>query len=217
MGKRRSRSAWSAWTLWALTVGALGAWVVLSVLNPDSDDASEFVIFPVAVLGFATVGNLVTSRRPGDGIGWIFAWIGLAAATGLMAGAYADYGIDYSPGSLPAARFAAWLGRVGFALMIGPFSLIFLLFPDGRVPGPRWRHVLWVLLAALAVNLIGFAFAPGSVNSGFTELHRPIANPVSFPFGWKDFVGTVTVVAGFVALACAFLSAIALFLRFRRA
>jgi len=208
---------WLAWAVWGLTVASLAGWVVLAVLNPDPDDGSEFVVFPIAVLGFATVGSLISSRRPDNRIGWIFAWIGLAAAAGLMAGAYAEYGIDYSPGSLPAVRSAAWLGRVGFALMIGPFSLVFLLFPDGRVPSERWRPLLWLLLAALAVSLIGFALAPGSVNSGFTELHRPTANPVSFPFGWKGIVETVTVAAGFVALACGFLSVIALFLRFRRA
>lgn len=206
-----------AWAVWGLTAASLAGWVVLSVLNPGPDDVSEFFVFPIAVLGFATVGSLITSRRPDNRIGWIFAWIGFAAAVGAMTGAYAEYGIDYSPGSLPAVRSAAWLGRVGFALMVAPIPLIFLLFPDGRVPSERWRPLLWLLLAALAVNQIGFALTPGSVNSGFTELHRPIANPVSFPFGWKGTVETVTVVAGFAALACAFLSVIALSLRFRRA
>jgi len=214
---QRSSAARLAWGVWGLTAASLAGWLVLTVLNPDSDDGSEFVVFPIAVLGFATVGSLITSRRPDNRIGWIFAWIGVAAAAALVAGAYAEYGIVYSPGSLPAARFATWLAGVGFALMIGSFSLVFLLYPDGRVPGPRWRPVLWVLVAALAVDLIGFALTSGPLNTGFAELHRPVVNPFGLPAGWRRSVQFVTVTAGFVALAFAFLAVIGLFLRFRRA
>jgi len=217
MALSETRAARLAWALWGLTGASLAGWLVLSVLNQDPDDVSEFFVFPIAVLGFATVGSLITSRRPDNRIGWIFAWIGLAAAAGLMAGAYAEYGIDYSPGSLPAARFAAWFAGVGFALMLGPYSLVFLLYPDGRVPGRRWRPVLWVLLASLAVNLVGFALTPGRVGAGFVELLRPVLNPFGLPSGWRGSVQVVTQTAGFVALACGFLSVIGLFLRFRRA
>ena len=48
--------------------------------------------------------------------------------------------------------------------MILLFALV-LLFPDGRLPSPRWRPVLWAL-AVVAVGLVAQRFQAGIMISG---------------------------------------------------
>ena len=56
----------------------------------------------------------------------------------------------------------AWLSTFTTELWFS-LALIFLplLFPDGRLPSPRWRPVLWLGVARLALGAVGTAFAPG--------------------------------------------------------
>ena len=105
-------------------------------------------LFAAILLVFAVVGALIASRQPRNPIGWLFLVAGAArAAASSCAFGYAHYALDADPGSLPARR----LGRVVSnwtepAARRRSSSLLLLLFPDGRLPSPRWR------LAALAVR-----------------------------------------------------------------
>ncbi|MGQ0668528.1 MAG: histidine kinase, partial [Actinomycetota bacterium] len=204
-----------AWTVWGLTVASVVGFVVFGALA-HTMAASEYTIFPVVVMGFATVGTLIVARRGGNTIGWVFSWFALAGSFGYLAGNYAAYGIDAAPGSVPAATLAAWIGRSAFAATLLPLPLMFLLFPDGRVPTRRWRPVLWIILAAAGVTWVGFSFSPGPINAGFTELAAPVDNPLGLPGGWKPAVEAVTTTTGFVVLAGGLASVLALLLRFRR-
>lgn len=204
-----------AWTVWGLTVASLAGFVVFGALAHILDP-NEYALIPVIVMGFATVGALIVSRRGGNRIGWVFSWFALAGSFGWFAGNYASYGIVSAPGSVPAATLAAWIGRSAFAATLLPLPLMFLLFPDGRVPTRRWRPVLWIILAAAAVAWVGFSFGPGPVSAGFTELHRPLENPFGFPVGWKPAVEAVATAAGFVVFGGGLASVLALVLRFRR-
>ncbi len=103
----------------------------------------------------------------------------------------------------------AWFGGpIVFAL----FALVFLLFPNGRLPSRRWRPVVWLELVA-AVCLVAWAFEPGLLgNLGLVR--------VSNPFGIQGaaaLLGTLGLVGLFVTLAVALAGGISLVLRFRRA
>jgi hypothetical protein len=73
------------------------------------------------------------------------------------AGAYAvaDYRLHH--GGLPLG-WVAVLVQPGWAPAIALFGLTVLLFPDGRVPSPRWRWVLWVYLAVAGAWVAGVVF-----------------------------------------------------------
>ena len=107
-------------------------------LNAATGSVPVWVEVPAAVGGF-----VVAWRKPGNPLGWIF--LGSAAISMLSEDAayyaVADYRLHH--GGLPlgwVALLAQPSGVLGLVLL----GLIFLLFPDGRPPSPRWRWVLWV-------------------------------------------------------------------------
>ena len=215
--RRRRAASWVAWAAWWITAASLIGTIVISlVAKTDQTDLFTYTVAPVALMGFATVGTLIVSRGQGNRIGWLLCWVAFAFALSGLAGSYARYALDEAARQLPAATLSAWVNRVGAPAVLLPLPLLFLLFPDGRVPSKRWRPVLWALLAAIVVNVAAFGLTPGRLGSGFTEMKTQVANPIGLPLAWKATVEAVTTVAGLVVLLGGFVSAVALILRFRR-
>jgi len=98
----------------------------------------------------AVVGYVITSRRPGNRIGWLALVAGmLIGATGVCK-AYGVRALVAAPGSLPGGHLAMWLFWVTGFLPWTILGIALLLFPDGRLPGPRWRPVAWSLAVIFA-------------------------------------------------------------------
>jgi hypothetical protein len=53
------------------------------------------------------------------------------------------------------ARLSTWVFAPGFVA----FPLTLLLFPTGRPPSPRWRLLLWLTAAGLALTVVPMAVA----------------------------------------------------------
>ena len=122
--------------------------VVLSVRADTLGDTGVFVfVYPIFLLAFATVGALVAARQPGNAIGWVFIGTGLAWAVLGAADAYAAYALATGQEASFAARAADWVNIwfYGPGIFL-PVTLLLLLFPDGQVPSPRWRPVLWIAI-----------------------------------------------------------------------
>jgi hypothetical protein len=138
-----------AWALTALSALLLVLAVALLVLNRDLGFralSAHLLLVP----GFAVVGLVLAVRRPGHAIGWLFVGMGLVAAIHAFAFEYAIRGFVTAPGSLVAAAWLAWVASWTFLLNLPALALLLLLFPDGRVPSPRWRVVPWLLVVTVA-------------------------------------------------------------------
>jgi hypothetical protein len=132
----------------ALTVAAVPLGI-LARQNVGSGGAT-FVLGPV----FAVVGFVVAWRRPRNPLGWLMlgavAFLVLSGDAGSYVVAY--YRLRHS--GLPLG----WVGvllQPGWAPAIALFGLTVLLFPDGRLPSPRWRWMLWAYLAVAAAWIAG--------------------------------------------------------------
>jgi hypothetical protein len=218
-GPSARAASWLAWALWTLALTSfvvMGVFRLLNSSTPTADPRNPLVLdfcFWLLFVSFATVGALLASRWPKNAIGWIFCWLGLSFSLGSASEEYALYALVTEAGSLPGAEGMLWLtawfgGPIVFAL----FSLVFLLFPDGRLPSRRWRPVVWLELVAV-VCLFAWAFEPGPLgNLGLVR--------VSNPFGIQGaaaLLGTLGLVGFFMTLAVAVAGGISLVLRFRRA
>ena len=142
-----TRLAWGTCAASVVLTSAALAFVVLNHSNPDEGTIGSQVgnaFFLVALLTFSTVGALVASRRPENPIGWIFLSLGAMFAISAFANEYATYALVAEPGALPAGMAMAWLQSWLFlAPLILSGTLVFLLFPNGRLLSRRWLPVLW--------------------------------------------------------------------------
>ena len=194
----------------------MGVLRFLNASTPTAAPRNPLVLdfcFWLLFVTFATVGALVASRWPKNAIGWIFCWLGLSFSLGSASEEYALYALVTEAGSLLGAKGMVWLTSLfGGPIVFALFALVFLLFPDGRLPSRRWRPVVWLELVAV-VCLVAWAFEPGPLgNLGLVR--------VSNPFGIQDaagLLGTLGLVGLFMTLAVAVAGGISLVVRFRGA
>jgi signal transduction histidine kinase len=92
-------------------------------------------------LGTPALGVLLVIRRPENRIGRLFLVVGLVLGTSQFAGVYAAHALRVDPGSVPGGNLAGWIGNALWPLPLIALVLLFLWFPTGRIPSPRWRRV----------------------------------------------------------------------------
>ena len=112
----------------------------------------------VIALPSAAVGVLVARSQPRNPCGWLLLGIAAALLLSTLAGAYSVlvYRLGHGLPLGPAGLILYQLWSPALAL----FLLVILLFPDGRVPSPRWRPAVWaygLLCAGYLALLIAVA------------------------------------------------------------
>ncbi len=206
-----------AWGLAALAlVMLIGGEIVLLATAEARYDAKVFAqavlegVLVAVVAAFAVIGALVISRRSHHAIGWICVAAGLAAGLANVAEAYVNLrlrgGSDPGPLAGVAAVYgeASWLGFV-----VVPITFVMLLFPDGRLPSPRWRRVAWAAGVGIGVTFLSVALA---------ELPDPPSPLLENPFSVDGSLSDVLSVVGQLLIAIGvFGSVTALVVRYRRA
>jgi hypothetical protein len=141
-----------AWALWALTMLGLAAYFWLDYLLRQAG-RSELALHAyelphvLAVVGSATVGAVLASRRPRHSVGWLLLAFGLFVSVDALTDAYARYGLLARPGAVPAIGYLRAFGDT-FILWPACIGFILLLTPTGSLPSPRWRW--WATIAAAA-------------------------------------------------------------------
>ena len=168
------------------------------------------------ILGWGAMGAIVASRQPRNPIGWLF--LAIAIAAGLDAGSYA-YALGGLSGtlSLSGIRWAAWLhGWVSHVIFpSGLLLFVFLLFPYGRLPSPRWR---WLAITAGVWTAVGTTLSmidPESV--GNRGVLPSVPNPLAvraLGAAWEGWLGATFILGGIALLLAA---ATASIMRLRRA
>jgi len=167
----RALLGWAPWVL----LGAFGAiLVVAGALATRGVVISQPIGVLVFAAGFALVGALLAARRPRNAIGWLCLGIAVAFGSQIAAESYAAYGLMTDPGSLLGVQFAAWWsGWIDLPGFVFVTMLLPLVFPTGRPPSPRWRPLLWLVLATMLVGTLVAAFSPGPL-AGAPEFVNPM-------------------------------------------
>ncbi len=170
MGEVRhaARKPLAAWSLTGSALVVLAAALVLLGLNASRLHEGRigfYILLSVGVLAYAGAGGLIARRVPGNAIGWLLSLAGLTLTVAMLTEQYALYGLATAAGAVPAAKVAGSLSAAAVVVTIFVLFVLVLLFPNGRLPSPRWRPVLWAL-TVVAAGLVAQQFQAGTMISG---------------------------------------------------
>jgi len=182
---------------------------VLDGLAGSSSDPWWVITLAVGLIwASAAIGLLVAIRRPGHPIGVLLLAGALILALAGVTDGYARYAALEQPGALPGVRWVVLWDQSSWALLFATVTAIAFLFPDGRLPSPRWRPVAIGAVACFATVIVtsfGRPFEPP-----YDDLRSPV----------PEFPGVIDAIGGmalFGMLASLFAAAWAVRVRFRGA
>jgi hypothetical protein len=95
---------------------------------------------------FGVVGFVVAWRKPRNPLGWCLLGLVVAGALSDDGSLYAIAAYRVRHGALPLG-WVAMLAQPAWAIVVVLIGLSVLIFPDGTLPSPRLRWVLWLYLA----------------------------------------------------------------------
>ena len=181
--------------------------VVFLVTSLHSSDGGYFgtLLFASGIATYTFVGAVLWTRIPDNPIGPLLLVAGTLLVVTIAVGVYADVGIVQTP-PWPGAAAARVVGDTSF---IYPFVVALvgvpLVFPDGRLPSPRYRWVVRMLVGFMVVwTFRGLLFdAHGTARLPAVAPLEPLVAP------FEGFVLVAT-------LACFGASIFAVWSRFRQ-
>ncbi|SEF37414.1 Histidine kinase [Amycolatopsis pretoriensis] len=197
--------------LGALAVTEAGVAVALTIAVGWSwQQALDAFVVTNSVMGvaFAACGAVLGWHRRRNPIGWLFLADGLGHATTAAAvpllQALHDGGAPLGLQRLAATVFAwSWPWSIGLFL---PLALV--LFPDGKLPGRRWRPVVLALIATAPLFVLELGTSPQPPVPGLPPGYLTLAGYDALSPLW-----TISELRTVLALA---LAVVALVVRYRR-
>jgi hypothetical protein len=207
-----------AWSLCALAVALLAGGIALArtTSSPELElpygsvgDAGYVVLALANVLTFTVVGAIVASRHPRNPIGWIFCTVGLVTGLDALSHGYTEFWLASGRGSRSFGETVAWFGTWAWIVQTVALTFLLLLFPDGRLPSPRWRPAAWCAGLGISGSVVSYALDAGPL-ADFPQVVNPygVDSPLVRIVG---IAGAVLLVGSMVA------SAISVIVRARRA
>jgi len=192
---------------WALIVAPPLLWAVAAAIVLENG-RWEPLLDPwfLASIPFHVAATVLLIKAPGNSIGWMMMGFPSTTAVAILGTAVAA--------TAGSTSLAAWADTIGISFAtpsIMFLPLVFLHFPDGVLPSPRWRfcrHLIWAgaavgFLAALLNGGWGGDPEAGSLDSPLRAITSPVGDVLSTLF-------FISMVASFV------LSGVSLVRRFVR-
>ncbi|HEV2257273.1 MAG TPA: hypothetical protein VGS06_29420 [Streptosporangiaceae bacterium] len=187
-------------TLLSVTVVLLASSLVIGLTGGEHWTA-ELGFMPAAA-AFAVVGALVAART-GNHLGWLFLGAGTVSAVAVVMNVYAARA---AAAELPGAAWAGWVFTVVLGMSAPLLLLTPLLFPDGRLPSPRWWPVVWVAVFAGLAEMVSSAVSDVNFSSNFPRLRDPvmIVAPLGAAYNAAGGIQSLLLLAGAVSLIARF-------------
>jgi hypothetical protein len=215
-----ARSPWrhgAIVVLWLLTViGAIAVVRIVAELvvgsGADGGLLAILTMLSLVAIAYASIAVLIDRRRSGNRIAWVLAAGGLLivlAFSGFSVGAirYIQSGAQDVIGGWFALVGATALGPALFVAV----PLLAILFPDGRVPGRRWRIPVLVVAGIVAAPSLIAIVQPGPVDAELPV--NPLGVPAAAVAGLRE-VRVALLPVGLLASVILAIAAVAA--RFRR-
>jgi signal transduction histidine kinase len=218
LSDRTISRAW--WASVAVVAALFVSGIVLRALATGAEEGTSWgsggpvagIGFIVMTLMFPVAGAFVTRSQPRNRIGWVLIGIGLVWALDLFCTGFASFFWLSNHRFIEASHvFVAidtslWVPAIG---LTGTFLL--LLFPDGNLPGPRWRWLARVAGAAIVLGTLLLLFLPGpEADTGFPRFRNPLGISALKALNGLEWIPIATLPIAILA------SAAAVIVRYRR-
>ena len=206
--------AWLLAIAASVSVALVGALVdeAWRAQDPTGDSFLTFTASIGLLAGtYATVGTLILLRQRNP-IG--ASMVAGATCIAIAFTGYAVAGLRFAvAGELdPLGGLATVVGEaVGVPGLFFAFSLVAIVFPDGRPPTPRWRLPVGLLLASVVASAVIAIVAPRPPEVGLAP------NPLAIPGLSVELARLGSVIGGVGLVVGALVAPLALAVRFRRA
>lgn len=177
----RSSSRLHAAAAWAAAALALCSAVAAVVVATAGERPAGPPPFPKQLLLTAILvvpGLLIARARPRSALGWLV--LGQSVVFGLAALATA-WVVRAADGGGAMVAWAAWFSDRFSAILAVGIWLILVLLPDGRLPSPRWRRPVAVIVVAQCLLLTAFLLVRGPAaapDSSLPSAAARVGNPV---------------------------------------
>ena len=201
---RHPLTGWRAVLVWLVALSGVVAIALGQVFNPA--DLITLLIIAEVIVSFVVVGAILVIRVPGNPVGWLLWASGAGLAWGAAGVGYTTHSAVVCGGCLPATVPIALAANTGFAPIVGAVAIFLpLLFPDGRLPAPRWRLVAWLAVISISLFTAGIAFTPGDISEGIS-----IPNPIGIDgIGGPDgLIGAAVIVTLLLSIVLSFASVV---------
>jgi len=204
-GQRRAAWAWAAVAVAIIDTAALTAALAVAaasgmhLLRSMAEDSVWINLvagptFPLlAALMLRTRGRDPSRPPHQDRLAWLFLGFGALCTATIVLRIFVIYGLDHhGPLTVAGAWVSSWL----WTAVPTSFLLALLWFPDGDVPGPRWRPAIAGVALSWALIWLATAFPPGPMPDFDGHI---VVNPL----GWAGAASAlhVTGAAGMIILA----------------
>jgi signal transduction histidine kinase len=163
------------WVAAFLTVaGAAGAMALDILASGYGDGALTGAAWIAATVASTGVGLVLATRRRDNPIGWLLLANGLVLAAEGLAESYADYAVLAHPDALPGGEWAVLFADRGWPILFVGVTAIAFVFPDGRLPSPRWRPIAIAAVASFATLIVVSMFSTDPFSEPFERISSPL-------------------------------------------
>ena len=187
--------------------GGIAAGLVGGYTLAEFSDAWLLLSLPAATVG-PIVAGAILARHPRHPVGWLLLAAAIVSPLAVVVMEWATVIDDAAVvGDLAVwSRLAIWFGLAAWAFVDLPFLLLTpVFFPDGRLPSPRWRVHVGLVVVLVAVIAVGHVVAAA-----------PFGIPADLPaatygdFGHIDLVPRARAAYAVIEVALALLPLVAI-------
>jgi signal transduction histidine kinase len=172
----------------AVTV-CLALSVAASLLAAGDDGPVSWKLFTLPVV-WAVPGALIVAGRPRIAVGWLMLGVGLIFAVSGVGDRWVAYATAQD--TQMGVAWAIWFTERASAFLVLCGWLALLLLPNGHLPSPRWRPVVWAVAATQAAVITIWSLVRGPAANPDSELPAAVLglpNPVGvLPAAWGGLV-----------------------------